>query len=157
MFDRRNKLEALLQSGYRYALSLCADETEAEDLVQEGWLRTNVRYGKNVRTGQFIRAIRNLYIDRYRRSKLVVLETLEEEPSGPELDRDVLPHEMDEALSTIRPEEREAIYLNVVEGYSAREIADLTDSSRNTVLSLIHRGKAKLADYFGGDIRKDTA
>jgi DNA-directed RNA polymerase specialized sigma24 family protein len=57
--------------------------------------------------------------------------------------RDVLPHQ----LASIRPEEREAIYLNIVEGYTAQEIAEITETSRNSILSLIHRGKKKLATH----------
>ena len=54
--------------------------------------------------------------------------------------------DLDELLAFLRPEEREALYMNAVEGYSAREIAELTDRPRNTVLSLIHRGKKKFRD-----------
>jgi len=46
----------------------------------------------------------------------------------------------------LRPNEREALYLNAVEGYTAREIAKQTDMPRNTVLSLIFRARKKLAE-----------
>jgi RNA polymerase sigma-70 factor (ECF subfamily) len=51
---------------------------------------------------------------------------------------------MEALLAGLRTPEREALYLNVVEGYTAKEIGRLTDTSRNTVLSLIHRAKEKL-------------
>ena len=47
-------------------------------------------------------------------------------------------------LSQLRSEEREAIYLQVVQGYTAAEAAELMERPRGTVLSLIHRGKARL-------------
>ena len=54
---------------------------------------------------------------------------------------------MEKALAVLCREEREVLYLNVVEGYSAQEIAILTDCSRNTILSLIYRGKQKFAQF----------
>ena len=54
--------------------------------------------------------------------------------------------EMDAALERLRPEEREALYLAAVEGYTASEIAKLTDRPRGSVLSLLHRAKARLRD-----------
>ncbi len=143
----------LLQSGYRYGLSLTHREADAEDLVQEAWMRLLRRHGSSPTPSLLFTAIRNLYIDWYRRSKLVVFEPFDEEEHGNlastlvptivEVDSD----EMDRALALIRPEEREAIYLNAVEGFSAREISALMDIPRNTVLSLLHRGKKKLAAH----------
>ncbi|MEM7394370.1 MAG: sigma-70 region 4 domain-containing protein [Verrucomicrobiota bacterium] len=54
--------------------------------------------------------------------------------------------DMEWLLEQLRPEEREALYLQTVEGYTAQEIARLTGKSRNTILSLIRRGKKKLMD-----------
>ncbi|GEM_PF-3612497 len=42
------------------------------------------------------------------------VESLEEDPATETWDRDVLPHEMEAALASIRVEELEAIYLNIV-------------------------------------------
>jgi len=41
--------------------------------------------------------------------------------------------------------------LNVVMGYTAQQIAELTDKTRNTVRSLISRDKKKLANYLSSD------
>jgi RNA polymerase sigma-70 factor, ECF subfamily len=146
-----------LQRGFRYALSLCCNETEAEDLVQDAWLRLYPAHQSKIDIGLLITAIRNLYIDRYRRSRLIVVEPYDENLPDSGWDRNILPHEMDEALAQIRPEEREAIYLNVVEGYTAQEIAQITDTTRNSVLSLIHRGKKKLAVLLRDSEQEDQA
>ena len=141
----------LLQSGYRYGLSLTHREADAEDLVQEAWMRLLRRHGSSPTISLLFTAIRNLYIDWHRRSKLVVFEPFDEEEHGaPTLaltDVKVDADEMDRAMALIRPEEREAIYLNAVEGFSARQISALMDIPRNTVLSLLHRGKKKLAAH----------
>ena len=51
---------------------------------------------------------------------------------------------LESALAELKPLERSALYLNVVEGYTAREIGDLLDLPRGTVLSLMYRGRQRL-------------
>ena len=51
---------------------------------------------------------------------------------------------MDILLAHLRPDEREALYLNIVEGYTAKEIGRMTRESRGTILSRIHRAREKL-------------
>ncbi|MBF0244483.1 MAG: RNA polymerase sigma factor [Planctomycetes bacterium] len=141
--------EELLQAGYRYALSLTHDENAAEDLVQETWLKL-FRCGKlaDCKKGLFSVTLRNLFIDQYRRKQRVVFEALDPEFHSPEysceLDDEIDGEDLKQALALIKSEEREAIYLNVVEGYTTQEIAELTGRPRGTILSLIHRGKKKL-------------
>jgi len=141
-------IEPLLQAGYRYALSLTHHHYEAEDLVQEAWMRLWSQKGKMPDQSLLFTAIRNLFIDRCRRANIVVFESVEEDALGGDgkthvpggaLDLDII-------LAGLRTEEREALFLNVVEGYSASEIAEQTKCSRNTVLSLIHRAKQRVAD-----------
>ena len=50
------------------------------------------------------------------------------------------------ALGRLRPEERAVIYLADVEGYTARETADLLEVPRGTVLSMIHRAHKRLRE-----------
>jgi len=156
--DTDDNLEALLQSGFRYACSLTHQHAEAEDLVQEAWLKLTRRkqpWNKSL----FFVTLRNLYIDRYRRNRLVVLEPLDDRATEPGL-RDAPGSEqeiamdiqwLERGLSVLRVEEREAIYLHLVEGYTAAEVAELTERSRNTVLSLIRRGRKKLVDTLNRD------
>ena len=51
---------------------------------------------------------------------------------------------LEDALGELRPNERAALYLSAVEGYTAREIGELLDMPRGTVLSLMHRGRNRL-------------
>ena len=48
------------------------------------------------------------------------------------------------ALGLLRPVERAVMLLSAVEGYTAREIGELLDAPRGTVLSLMHRTRAKI-------------
>jgi len=137
-----------MQDGFRYALSLTHDEHDARDLVQTAFLKLYRKKGGVESKALLIATIRNQFIDQRRRSKLIVFTqeperdreeagTTTASPPGTAMD-------LEELLSRLRPEEREALYLNMVEGYSAREIAELTGQPRNTVLSLMHRGKERL-------------
>jgi len=97
--------------------------------------------------------LRNRFIDQYRRSRrvnFVPLDGGDDAAVGDDDDRleelpDVLQAEvLDRPLAVLRVDERETLYLAVVEGYTAQEIADFTDRPRGTVLSLLHRTKRKL-------------
>jgi len=138
----------LLNVGFRYALSLVHDEHEAEDLVQESWLRLYKKRGRKINKSLLFTTIRNLSIDQYRRGKLVVFTEFDEErdfADSPSFLSELTMRDLEVALAGLRPEERESIFLNSVEGYTVQEIASFTQRSRGTVLSLIHRGKQKMS------------
>lgn len=144
----------LLQAVFRYALSLSASPTDAEDLVQEGWLRARERYGAGADRKIVFRVVRNLYIDGWRRASrfptVEISTTGEDEIQLIDDDGSRDPVRscgegmLGQHLAKLRDTEREALLLSVVEGYSASEIATLTDSTRGTVLSLVHRAKVKI-------------
>jgi RNA polymerase sigma factor (sigma-70 family) len=139
-----DSLEALLQRAYRYALSLTHKHSWAEDLVQEACVRISKRRGPW--DFAYIRmVIKNIFIDQYRKQQKISFQSLESatiesnEPMSEELDED-----LEKALGQLRPEEREMLYLNAVENYSAAELAQLAKRPRGTILSMIHRAKEKL-------------
>lgn len=142
----------LLQAGYRYALALTHDRHEAEDLVHDAWLKLHERSRLLRGRAYFLRTVRNLFIDRYRRNRMILLEPLSDEnilADPTSIAPEVIPQlvsddALNAALMRIRPEEREVLCLNAVEKMTAAQIARHTGRSRNTVLSLIHRGKTKL-------------
>ncbi len=140
----------LLNSGYRYALSLCSVKQDAEDLVHDAWLRLIKRHASNTDKALFFRIIRNLYIDQYRKKQRAIaaaqldIAQIDQPPTN-DLEKQYAEAEaMQHRLSALRDVEREVLYLSVVEGYTADEIAALTLSVRGTVLSLIHRAKKRL-------------
>ena len=146
----------LLQSGYRYALSLAREKTQAEDLLQEAWLAMLKAKGPANKPYLFT-AIRSRYINMYRRDQLVSIVALnefsefcdplsEQEQLAIESDHDYV--ELEAALATLRPIERETLFLMAVEGYTAQEVAGLTNQPRNTVLSLNYRARQKVRRYY---------
>lgn len=150
-------LEELIQQGYRFALSLTNDTTRAEDLVQDSWAAVLRVRGPWSRRYLFA-TIRNRFIDDYRRKKIPTIGYLDDcavkeqvrwdgDDTGEssEFNSD---ETMKEALSSIRAEERAALFLAVVEGYTAQYIADLFDWPRGTVLSHLHRARSKIKKHF---------
>ena len=63
---------------------------------------------------------------------------------------------LEAAFATLRPEEREAIYLCVVEGYTATEAGELAGRPKNTVLSLVHRGRARIRAWFAAQTDEEA-
>ena len=147
-------LDALLQQGYRYALSLTHNTARAEDLLQDAWVSILKAHGP-WQKGYLFTTIRNRFIDQYRRERLVVIESLEDEDRVEAAtdnwqDAMMFRAEMDtvrQALGTLRAEEREALYLSAVEGYTAAEIAEMTQRPRGTVLSMMFRARKKVRAY----------
>lgn len=148
--------------GYRYALSLSHNVHDAEDLVQEAVARLYKSYGKIRHKNLLYRAIRNLYFDQWRRSKVVPMESLEELASseGQENDPQSAPggsNDLEEALSVLRAEERELVFLRYNEGYSASEIGKLVGKGRGTVLTALYRAEGKMKRHMQQDLAEEEA
>ncbi len=153
--ETQPELEDLLQRGYRFAFSLTHDREEAEDLLQDAWLAVLKRRGPR-HVGYLFQTIRNRFVDQARRRRLIVLEPLgteEEERGGlgflDEAEVRVDMATLDQALGILRPEERETLFLAAVEGFTLREIAELTRRPLGTVSSLVQRARRKLVSFVG--------
>jgi RNA polymerase sigma-70 factor (ECF subfamily) len=155
MKQRDDDLAELLRRGYAYALALTHDPAAAEDVLQDAWIKILAADGPRDRP-YLMRVIRSVFIDRYRRARVrleVVLddaraESIDVEPL-PILERGLLAA----ALGTLRDDEREALYLQAVEGFTAQEIADETGRPRGTILALIFRAKRKLREQLAEHYR----
>ncbi len=137
-----------LQKGYRYALALTHHPEDAEDLVHEAWLNLCRRYGQVESNAVLFTAVRNRFVDQCRRKKVVQFESLDE-PEAPEIPEIVdnppgVEGDLSALLATLRPAEREVLFLHYYEGRTAEEIGQMTQRPRGTVLSLLHRAIHKL-------------
>ena len=143
----------LLQAAYRYAVGLAADPSDAQDLVQESWLRVRERYGAGADRRLLFRTLRNLHFDGWRRASRFPHDALDESDAvhsdggAGDPARACGGGTLGAQLARLRDVEREALLLSVIEGYSATEIAALTGGTRGGVLSLVHRAKAKLQGW----------
>jgi RNA polymerase sigma-70 factor (ECF subfamily) len=157
----RHELVMLLQSGYRYALSLTHDRPRAEDLVQDAWTNVLAKGGPR-HAGYLFAAIRNRFLDEARRLRLAPSEPLEEadvDAAAPPRDEEAI-HvnraSMQQALARLSSDERESLYLFAVEGYALGEIARLTGRPEGTISSLVTRGRQKLRRLLSNPLRIAT-
>ncbi|MDH3683162.1 MAG: sigma-70 family RNA polymerase sigma factor [Acidimicrobiia bacterium] len=145
------------------AVRLTTNQAEAEDLVQETYLRAYRSYGtfrpgSNLRAWLF-RILTNAHINRYRARKRRPEETGLDDIEDPGLRRrsrdeqkwgrsaeDVLLDQFSEsevlsAVESLAPAYRRTVLLADVEGYSYKEIAEHLDIPIGTVMSRLHRGR----------------
>ncbi len=162
MYDNKPEISEsdLLNAGYRYGLSLSGSRQDAEDLVHDAWIRLLRRYQEVPGKPLLFKTIRNIYIDQIRKEQRVAKhredESIELSFDYSDIERDAInADEIQYLLSNLRDVENEALYLSVVEGYTADEIASMTSSSRGSVLSLIHRSKHKLRQWIEKGLEND--
>jgi RNA polymerase sigma-70 factor (ECF subfamily) len=154
---------ALLDSLYRTALRLTRRPADAEDLVQETYLkafRSADRFepGTNLRAWLFTilhNTARNRARDRARDTITVDSEVVERAEASsatpgdtPEalLLRDTLPPDLQAAVDALPEAFRQALWLRDVEEFSYAEIAAMLAIPVGTVMSRISRGRRMLFD-----------
>jgi RNA polymerase sigma-70 factor (ECF subfamily) len=156
----------LLPSLYGAAIRMTRDQTDAEDLVQETYLRAfrgfaGFQEGTNLKAWLY-RILTNSYINTYRkkqRSPQIVEgpDDVEEwylydrlggqsiEPSAEATVLDTIPDEaVKRAVESLPERFRLPVLLADVEGFSYKEIAEIMDTPIGTVMSRLHRGRKAL-------------
>ena len=158
--------ESQLQQLFRYGFSLTRDRDAAYDLLQDA-IETGLRKAPdNAAAGirYLQRIMRNRFIDQYRRNHRYPTVSLDED-APVSIDTRVLEDiviaelEIENIMAMLDPLERELLYYWAVEGCTAREIAERTDSPRGTVLSRIHRVRQKILrarDVHGDNVDEGT-
>ena len=139
------------QAVYAYALSFLRNPAEAEDAMQDTFLKVRAAaalYHPEGKPMAWILTItRNICLMKLRRQKHLSLYALEEAPEVPDWspvtdleDRMVLQH----AMKVLSDEECQIIVLHAVTGWKHREIAAQLQLPLSTVLSKYRRGLRKL-------------
>lgn len=177
--------EALAQVDalYRTAVRLTRNPADAEDLVQETYLRAfraldRFRAGTNLRAWLF-KILTNAFINEYRRRsrqpRSTSLDDTEEyyvfnhlidsgiQPNTVSPEDEVLSRIADSsvvrALEDLPPDFRQVVLLADVEGFAYREIAEILDIPIGTVMSRLHRARRRLqrslVDSLVGDAHDD--
>jgi RNA polymerase sigma-70 factor (ECF subfamily) len=157
-----------MPSLYSAALRMTRNPADAEDLVQETYLRAYRGYGgftegTNLKAWLY-RILTNTFINRYRAKKRRPEETdfddvedfylyrrlggLEEARAGRSAEdelMDLFPEqEVKDAVEALPENFRMAVLLADVEGFSYKEIAEILDIPIGTVMSRLHRGRKQL-------------
>jgi RNA polymerase sigma-70 factor, ECF subfamily len=137
---------------YRFARAILRDDREAEDIVQETFLRY-WRLGASVERPRewLLKVARNACLDRLRRSgRLVSSETVElPEPAD---ERDPVWHYQQEELAaqlqalvaTLPEPQRSLVVLFDMQGVDARSCAGILGLSVNQVKVYLHRARKRL-------------
>lgn len=157
---KKERYESLVanyyQDVYRYGYWLCRNQQQAEDLVQETFLRAwrsldSLQSDKAAKAWLFtiLRRENARIYERYR-PELVDIEDHgiadagDKEPDS-KLDRQLL----HAAIKRLEEEYREPILLQVIGGFSGKEIADMLNLNSNTVMTRLFRARSKLKEEFG--------
>ncbi len=160
----RFEIEAMphLDAAYRFALSMTRDAVEADDLVQETFLKAlrsfdTYQEGTNCKAWLF-RILRNTWINRLRGGSREVMaddamESIQDAALAGWDDRSfyrspdeasllrATRDEIQAALAALPPDFRQAVELSDVEGLSYKEIADVMGTPIGTVMSRLYRGR----------------
>lgn len=156
---------------YGTALRMTRNPSDAEDLVQETYLRAYRSWnrfepGTNLKAWMF-RILTNLFITAYRKErrepKVVptddaqsfdLYEAVGSRQSGQSAEGTVLDGLVDEDIQRAHADLPESFRLVVlladVQGFSYREIAEITDVPVGTVMSRLHRGRKALQKALWG-------
>lgn len=144
---------------YRTALSSYAyfkthNHSLSEDLVQDTFVRTwkyLVKNGKIESMKAFLyHILRHLIVDEYRKRKTMSLDILLEKGFDPGMtDHERMFDSWDgkkaaEFIAQLPEKYQEVVQMRYIQGLSIKEIAVLTNRSRNTVAVQSHRGLEKL-------------
>lgn len=149
---------------YSGALRLTRNPQDAEDLVQETFLKAykgfdSFQPGTNLLAWLY-RIMTNSFINTYRKCQRVPQTETMDEITDYQLAQDDSVREAHSAesialdrlgtqdildsLDALPDEYREAVYLADVEGFAYKEIAEILDIPPGTVMSRLHRGRARL-------------
>ncbi|HEY7510995.1 MAG TPA: sigma-70 family RNA polymerase sigma factor [Vicinamibacteria bacterium] len=158
--EERFEAEALphLRSLYGTAFRMTRNAHDAEDLVQETFLRAYRAFdgftpGSNIRAWLYT-ILHRVRTDAFRRSRRSprTVELADEGPAVPP-PQDALAQggeDLARALESLPDVFRNAVVLRDVEDFSYQEIARILDVPMGTVMSRIHRGRALLRQALGG-------
>ncbi|MCS3427033.1 sigma-70 family RNA polymerase sigma factor [Leucobacter aridicollis] len=161
----------LLDQLFGAAMKMTRNQQDAQDLVQETFLKAfqafaSFEQGTNLKAWLY-RIMTNSYINTYRKKQrqpfLGAVEELEDWQLGGAESTTAMASQSAEAeaidrtpdsvvttaLNDLAEDFRMAVYLADVEGFSYQEIADIQGVPIGTVMSRLHRGRAKLRQVLG--------
>jgi len=159
-----------LGAAYNLARWLTRNDTDAEDVVQEAYLRAlshfNSFHGGDGRPW-LLAIVRNTCYTWLQRNRAPELQIAFDEEIYAATENDLSPEtlllrEADgellrEALERLSPEFREIIVLRELEEFSYKQIADVADIPLGTVMSRLARARKRLEEILKGQENNDIA
>ena len=148
--------EALSQSGalYRLAARLMGNSADAEDVVQEAFVKaiTGLRHGafggQSSLTTWLYRVLTNVALDRLRQLKQQRVadpeKAAKEQTSSSNPDAAVALRELADAMKELPEDQRAALVLKEVQGLPTREVALILERSEGATEQLLVRARETL-------------
>ena len=161
--EKRREFEELalqhMDSLYSVALRMTKNVSEAQDLVQDAYLRAyrffdRFERGTNFKAWLF-KILKNVYINKYRKElrkpQMVDISSVEalnslQGPTTPEdeIFNKLLDDDVTRAMDALPEDFRLAIMLADLDGLSYKDVAKILDCPIGTVMSRLHRGRKLL-------------
>jgi RNA polymerase sigma-70 factor (ECF subfamily) len=139
---------------YNVALGMLRNKTEAEDIMQNVFIKLFDNYGaflgdSDIKTYLYRMTVNKCLdlfrLQKIRANKLESIEAPEYRPAGPN-------YELESILEKLEPGVKAAVLLSEIGGFSYKEIAEIMGINLGTVKSRIHRGINKLRALAGKEI-----
>jgi RNA polymerase sigma-70 factor (ECF subfamily) len=149
----QNEWLSLAGEFYRVAFYIIEDEAEAEDAVQELFLKLwsgrDALDGIRNPKGYGIRVLRNLCLDRIRRSRKMETPAVLPEPEWPGRQDEAVDEKerlakVLDAIKSLPDRQREVLTLRTLDGLSYEEIAERTGMNQLTLRVLLSQARRKL-------------
>jgi len=155
-----------LHSGsiYRYALRLCRDPLEADNVVGDvfGLLLEQLTEGKGPRTNlksYLYQITYHVIVDRSRRQRRITpLEQAEihvqhaSSVASQAEEDDIMGAVIEAMFTQLTPDQRDVLILRFVEGFNVRETAEIVGRNENNVKVIQNRGLAKLRHVLNQEV-----
>lgn len=151
--EYNKSVELFSDNIYRFLLKNTRDEDLARDIVQEAYMKLwdkveKVNFEK-VKSYLFTTAYRTM-IDHYRRdNRISRLEAADTRQLSHEKQYNDLSEIISLAMERLPEIQRTVVMLRDYEGYSYKEIGDITSLNESQVKVYIYRARVALKDYIG--------
>mgnify|MGYP000353814932 FL=1 len=150
-------VERHVQRMHRLAVRILGDAAQAEDAVQDAFLQVWIKRvewrdeGARFSTWLY-RVVFNRCLDVKRRRRETALNPEDDRPDESEdavatIHQGQIAERLREAMSELPEPQYMALMMYYHEGYNAREVAELMETSTNAVESLLKRGRQNLRQY----------
>ena len=149
----QNEWLSLAGEFYRVAFYILEDEAEAEDAVQELFLKLwsgrDALDGIRNPKGYGLRVLRNLCLDRIRRSRKMETPAVLPEPEWPGRQDEAVDEKerlakVLDAIKSLPDRQREVLTLRTLDGLSYEEIAERTGMNQLTLRVLLSQARRKI-------------
>lgn len=135
---------------FRFALRYTGDEDESNDAVQDSFVTLwehHREVGTDGAKGYLMRVLYRRLVNRYRqRKKIAREEMIPGESYNPHKDYE-LHDSIEKMLTTLPDTQRMLLLMHDLEGYSYKEMAEMTGLSEQQVATYLYRARVKARKY----------